>query len=455
VGLLLVALSLWGPLPAPGRAQVDPEAPAQARSIILGLVFDSVAMRPLAGASVSLARGQGMITSASEVTFRLEDVPPGEYSLVASHARLDSLGLTPLLRVVRVEPGRDARVTLAIPSLDTLWPLYCMLERPSGESGVLSGAVTDEISGVRQPLAEVRALWRDDSGTRRRVEALSGSDGLFTLCGVPLDRQVSLQAEFLDEVQASEVVTLGEEGVQFHDIVVHLSQPGRILGTIRDADTEDPIPSAVVTLLGTEHRTVTNGLGEFLLLEVDPGRYTLQIEHLAYGSQTREVALGSQTLQVDADFSREAIVLEGITVTARSRALEGEGYYLRERKYETRGATFLTGEEIMARDSSRLTVALRGIPRTRVRMDGPWGPALQPVTASSNCPMAVFWNGMWIPDGGLGLNNFDPAEIRAMEIYPYGLSWTSEPRFQPPGGWTFARRTALHRTCGVMLVWTK
>ena len=78
------------------------QADAGARGQIRGTVLDSTTMTRLIGAQVSVAGGQGGLVTDGAGTFRFEDVPPGDYPLVMSHPRLDTLGLTPILRTVEV-----------------------------------------------------------------------------------------------------------------------------------------------------------------------------------------------------------------------------------------------------------------------------------------------------------------------------------------------------------------
>lgn len=446
---LLVTVGLSGS-PNSVRAQ---QAGRVSGTTIRGSAFDSTAMLPLRDAAVSVAGGIGGIVTDELGIFLLVDVPPGEYSLVVEHPRLDSLGLTPLLRILRVEEGQErAEVSFAVPSVRTLWPVFCGEPAEAGGShhGVLLGEVLDRVTGVAQPLAAVRATWADEADRTLVVQAKANGTGSFALCGLPSQIPITVQAAFLGQVQADTVAHLGGRPLAIANVLMGLSEPGEIFGKVVDSNTGEPIQSAVVTLVGTDHATVSNGMGNFSFEDVDPGQYTLQVDHLAYGVQALEIHLASQTLDIDARLSKRAIELEGITVTAHNPMLERVGYYVRQRRFAVSRAHFLTGEDLMARDSTSMIKAVQGLPWTRVRMDAKWGPALQPWSARSNCPMSLFVNGMWIPEGGLSLKSFDPDEIEAMEIYPRG---GGDLTLQIPGGrgvWG-----DLEPTCGKLVIWTK
>jgi RNA polymerase sigma factor (sigma-70 family) len=428
-------LPLAAPLAAQAQERIQPSP-----GTIRGLAFDSTRMAPLAGATVSLAGGAGQLQTDSTGTFRFEAVPAGEYSLVVSHPRIDSLGLTPILRVVAVRPGEDVLALFATPSLNSLRGLYCEGEPvPSaGRDGIVVGAVQDELTGVTQPLATIVAEWVEPDGERRSVEASTDQGGVFKLCAVPRNVPVLLQAEFFGEVQGEVVVEMGGGGFLLQDLGVRLSRPGRILGEVRDGETGDPIPSALISLAGTDFQTLTSRQGRFLFPEIPPGRYEVRLEHLAYGTQSRVVDVGSATVEVNARFSREAIELEGITVTARSARLERVGYFQR-RDMKRGSAVFLSGEEVRARDSRRLSIAFFNIPGVWVRPLGPYGPQL---ATRSGCPIPLFLNGMHLPQG-VSFESIRPEEVEAVEIYRSAGELPVRYRNMP-----------FLEGCGALFIWT-
>src|SRR5688500_18555648 len=84
---------------------------------VSGVVHDSIARRPLAGATVqlvatdSIGRFGRTTVSDSLGRFSIADVPEGRYRLGFFHAKLDSLGVDAPLREVYVD--RPLRVDLA------------------------------------------------------------------------------------------------------------------------------------------------------------------------------------------------------------------------------------------------------------------------------------------------------------------------------------------------------
>ena len=108
VGGLLLAAS-------PARSQT---APAPEVATVRGVVHDSLAGRPLAGARVGTADGLHATTADANGRFVLDGVPVagGSLAVLAEHAAADSVGLATLAASVRLVAGGVAEVTVAIPS---------------------------------------------------------------------------------------------------------------------------------------------------------------------------------------------------------------------------------------------------------------------------------------------------------------------------------------------------
>ena len=64
-------------------------------------------------------------------------------------------------------------------------------------------------------------------------------------------------------------------------------QTGSIRGTVYDADFEVPLPNGKVEIIETEQSVVTGRLGEYALLDVAPGTYTLKFSKPGFTSEVR------------------------------------------------------------------------------------------------------------------------------------------------------------------------
>jgi hypothetical protein len=442
---MFLALALIAGGPGGAVAQEGDPPP---RGAINGLALDSTTMAPLAGAVISVAGGGGALVADADGRFRFEDVPFGSYPLVVDHPRLDSLGLTPILRTVQIAPGAEVEVVFATPSLTSLRSMYCGSAPGRGDrNGILIGAVQDEVTTVGQPGASVVAEWLEPDGERAASAVTADGSGVFTICDLPRNVPVRMLVYLYGDTRDETVVNLDGRGILLQDLTVRLTEPATMLGEVIDQDTGEPIEAAVVRIRGTDLEAVTNGRGRFRFEEVPPGRQILDMEHLAYGTQSREIDVGTMTLDVTARFSRTAIEVEGITVVAHPARLERMGYFQR-RQMRAGFASFIERDEIVARSPIRLSSALASEPGVVVR-HGIGGPYL--VTSrggrgisQADCRLRMIVDGMEMSGPGWNLDSFPPDQVQAIEVYPTELSLPQRFRNFGPG----------MTTCGAVVIWT-
>ncbi len=93
-------------------------------------------------------------------------------------------------------------------------------------------------------------------------------------------------------------------------------QSGSIRGTVYDADFELPLPSGRVEIIETEQVVQTGTQGDYALLDVLPGTYTLKFSKLGYASEVRlEVSvLPGQLTDVDVSLAGDFTDLEPFVV---------------------------------------------------------------------------------------------------------------------------------------------
>lgn len=190
-GRLIVFATLFGPVAAAQSVDVGQ------RVTVSGTVYDSMAVAPLAGATVQLVSAGDRSAFARTVIadplgrYTIRDVPSGRYVAGFFHPVLDSLGVKVPAREVRVE-GSDVRADLAIPSAAALRTAICGPSATDEPGGVMTGVVRD--ARDRTPIggATVVAEWVDLTVTREgftrrepRVVATTSADGWFALCDVP------------------------------------------------------------------------------------------------------------------------------------------------------------------------------------------------------------------------------------------------------------------------------
>lgn len=99
---------------------------------------------------------------------------------------------------------------------------------------------------------------------------------------------------------------------------------GKIAGTVIDKQTGEPLPGVNVVIAGTTIGAATNIQGEFFVINVPPGKYTLKVNLIGYRPMeitNVEVTL-NLTTKVDLDLETETIDMGTITVEAERPLIE-------------------------------------------------------------------------------------------------------------------------------------
>ncbi len=94
---------------------------------------------------------------------------------------------------------------------------------------------------------------------------------------------------------------------------------GKISGIITSEETNEPLANVTVTIVGTSSTATTNDAGYYVMTNIPPGGYDVKVELSRYGTETVEGAKVLAGLTTTLNFTlkpSEAVVLEGITVTA-------------------------------------------------------------------------------------------------------------------------------------------
>jgi hypothetical protein len=180
----------------------------QGRGTITGFVHDSVTNRPMVNALVFLSGTPFSAVSNGSGSYRIERVPDGSYAIGFTHSLLEELGVPQALDSVRVAGTDVIERSFAAPSMTGILRAVCPGEEEELTMGLLYGFVMSEAG---EPLAgvEVRAAWKGrpligagrtgrtgrtgDSIVDRWRTAETRSDGRYSLCWLPTDREIRLR----------------------------------------------------------------------------------------------------------------------------------------------------------------------------------------------------------------------------------------------------------------------
>ncbi|MBN1561171.1 carboxypeptidase-like regulatory domain-containing protein, partial [candidate division KSB1 bacterium] len=86
---------------------------------------------------------------------------------------------------------------------------------------------------------------------------------------------------------------------------------GKISGQVVDANSGEPLPGVNVVIDGTTRGAATDGNGEYFILNVSPGKYTLRATMMGYEVKVVTDVVVSVNRTANIDFSMRETVIEG------------------------------------------------------------------------------------------------------------------------------------------------
>lgn len=423
-----VGVAVW--LAGVAMMAIAPAVPAQSLppsvgvGRLQGVVYDSIARRPLRGALVQVALRDQPAVSRSLRTddagrFVLDSLAEGVWMLAALHSRLDSLGVPPLVREVRVRAKRTERLTLAVPSPRSLYTQVCGEASPNDSAGVLLGQLRHVQTGPLAAPGTVQLQWLDlvvnvgrgggVSRSMQRVEVPTSATGAFVACGVPAGGALRVQgAQGADSTGIIEV-TVPTHGLARVNLaigsairlpvsvaseqpdslrgatasasagaVVDTTGAARALGSydlLRGAGTlqgratglgERPLSNARVTVWGTGLETSTDDRGQYVMRGLPTGTHTVEIRAIGYTPARQAVdILPGEGTQVETSLERLATL---DTVQVRAMRLRLMGRDMRE--FEARRlkglGVFRGPEELERMQPFSIADMLRTVPGVRI-----------------------------------------------------------------------------------------
>lgn len=481
----VLIIALWA---GAADAQVTPPV-RTAGATISGVVRDSIARAPLAGAVVQLVAADNpaqldrSAVSDSLGRFTLNDVPEGRHKIGFIHPMLDSLGVDAPLREVFVNGDKEVRADLAIPSAQRIRKAIC--GKSANDSGtVIVGVVRDANGGTPAAGVTVAGEWvemtfRAHGMVRRvpRIVATTGDNGWFAMCNVPSDGVMSLIASRGADSTDVIDVHVPPGGFLRHELYLGVSQTtiaeaklgtdsaakrprrtrrgnGTLSGTIVSVADGKAIGGAHVSLAdGPE--TDANERGEWSMAEAPSGSRMLEVRALGFVPSRRRVDVVGEAAPVHISLSTLKAVLDTVRITATRLTPDLSGF---EERRQSGFGHFFTPDDIAKQQPVSLSDVFRAVPglrfeydddlvEKRIRMRGAFG----------SCEPAIYINGMTMttfsPDSTrtgfavvtLSSDDIDtwlrPRDVTGIEIYT-GDQAPVQYRQGMSG-------------CGTILIWTK
>jgi outer membrane receptor protein involved in Fe transport len=124
-------------------------------------------------------------------------------------------------------------------------------------------------------------------------------------------------------------------------ICIYSGTTGKLAGTIKDAQTGEPLVGANVIIEGTNFGAATNINGEYVILNISPGRYNVKFSFIGYETTImQDVSITvDQTTIFQIKLNPQSIMVDEVVVTARTPLIQ---------KDVTSSISVITREEIEA-----------------------------------------------------------------------------------------------------------
>ena len=470
-----LALLIPALLSAPFAA-VPAQTTSASGTIIRGVVFDSLEMRGLAGATVQIADASGKPWTRSVATdsagrFTIEDVPIGTYLIGFFHSKLDSLAIATMTFRADVRTPDPLDVRLGVPSARTIARALCGRTAIADSTGLFMGYLRGADNSMPRPNGTVVVRWSEliiEKGKISRsapsVEASSGPTGQFAVCGVPLGTPMLLTAGSASDSSGSFELTVPRSGFLHRDIFVApltrrtvatsdtsppvelLRGTGRLRGRVVGA-TGRPLPGARVALWGTGLEATTGTDGMFQLSDLPGGTQTLDVRAVGFAPMQRPVDI------VQGAPDATEVALENLAIMLDTVRVAAERIYTSprtadfERRLRTGMGHIIEAKEIAKRQAVTLTDILRMVPGvlivpSRYASEDVLMRGGEAVLGGGTCRPDIYIdaarvaNDPTFPINSLVLVN----EVRAVEVYARPALVPSE--YRSLSG------------CGAILVWT-
>jgi hypothetical protein len=457
---------------------IDTTQPAPGATVS-GVVRDSIARSPLAGAMVQLVGADSStrfgrtVTSDALGRYRLTNLPDGQYTIGFFHPMLDSLGVEPPLRTVHIDGHQSVHLDLASPSVGQVRSAVCGAS-PSADSGaIVVGIVRDARDRAPASGVAVTGEWAEFSFTKQglvrrmpNLVATTGENGWFALCNVPTAGTMALTATRGEDSTDRLELQIPAEGFLRRELYIGpshtvvtadeaqsgdtVARPPRRVRTgdghlngvvVRIADGR-PLAGARVGIVNGP-QTTSNERGEWTLVNAPAGTRMLDVRGVGYYPESRPVDVVAGAAPVRSALFTLSAMLDTVKVTAsrlrfdrdrsgfEGRRRSGVGHYLTPTDIVRRGA-IVTSDIFRSMPGVRVEIDPQGFEK-RIMINGPFG----------YCQPSIYLDGFRFDS--LSAGDIDgwtsPGRLSGVEIYSEA---SVPPQYQQ--GMT---------GCGTILLWTK
>lgn len=221
-----------------------------------------------------------------------------------------------------------------------------------------------------------------------------------------------------------------------------VAQNSAISGQVRDS-AGAPIRGALITIARLQLETRTDTLGAFGFSRVPSGQTSFLVRRMGFAPQTIEhLVSGSSIDSLKVTLTAQPLQLAPIVVSERDLRRK---FFIEEfhKRRERGNGHFITREEILSRNTSRLSDVVRNVPGVHI-MRTRGGNGVRFVSAATlrlNCAPMIWLDGQRAP--GMEIDEITSSDVEGIELY-------SGPSQTPL---RFSQNQ--QSTCGTIVIWTR
>ncbi len=441
-------------------------------SVLTVRVLESDRSSVAPGARIQLEGTDYEAIADSLGVVRFDPVLAGRYRVHARSAVMDFLAADPAGEDVDVRERALTTATIVLPTGADIVASLCGHRAVSRDLGLLYGIARDSagdpVARAAVSLTELRSLDVDATQpywTQETLGTLTGDDGQWRLCAVPLNSDVFVRIATDDGFGSTRARLAAERPLANAELTWRAGDGGEEIApgnaALIDIFVTDhervPVPDAIIELEGRRppvRRARTDSAGRALVPAIGIGTIRVRIRRVGFveGRLTLDVAAGRNTLPILLDRSRAA-TLDTVRVVGDRLMLARHTAF--ERRLGTGAATASITAADIARRNPISTWQMFTTVSSVGMINGPDGVLvisrrmlsadLNPV-AGAPCYMRVAIDGYLLPETKVNLEQVlpRPSEIHGIEVF-------AGPARIPPeysaGG--------TNMFCGLIVVWTK
>jgi len=141
-----------------------------------------------------------------------------------------------------------------------------------------------------------------------------------------------------------------------------------IVGTVRDAQTGEPLPGANVVLAGTSLGASSDIFGKYAIRNVPPGVYTLRATYVGYTPASSPLQV-TEPGNMQRDFALKAVAIEGEAVVVTAQAL-GQNQAINQQLSSDRIVNVVSSARIQELPDANAAESVGRLPGVSVTRDG-------------------------------------------------------------------------------------